>query len=95
MTAGALSRNLFVCAILLGGASLAQAAAVGPDSPTAAPRMVALVAAPAPSGTPPLIALPTARAVRSAISVPLPPALLLLGTAVASLLGVRGLRRRS
>jgi hypothetical protein len=94
MTAGALSRNL-LCALLVAAATIAQAAVVGPDSPSIAPRQIVATGAPAASAAPPLIDATQARAARSAISIPLPPALMLLGTALASLLGLRGLRRRS
>lgn len=95
MTAGALFRNVLVCAVLLSGGAIAQAVVVGPDNPSTAPRQVGAVMTPSAGAVTPLMDLAQARAAQSAVSVPLTPALMLLATALASLLGLRGLRRRS
>ncbi len=94
MTAGALFRTIVIAVAIVGSSSVAQAALVGPVDPLAKPvQVMALTAPSARVAASPVIDVTATRTSRSALPVPLPPALLLLGTAVASLLSLRTVRR--
>lgn len=99
MMAGALVRGIVIAAAILASSSAAHAALVGTAEPTLmqAPGKALIVPAAAPAVAapfgPPGVDVAAAPATRSAAPVPLPPALLLLGTVIASLLSLRTFRR--
>lgn len=94
MTAGALFRTILIAVAIVGYTSVARAALVGPVDPLAEPvQVMALTAPSVRAAASPVIDVAAIRSGRSALPVPLPPALLLLGTAIASLLSLRTVRR--
>ena len=109
MSAGALFRIVWVAAAILGPIPAAEAALVQPELGSVVPMSLAATAperqiqtyppvvrtADLSRAALPIIAAGERRAAQSGIPVPLPPALMLLGTAIASLLGLRAYRRKT
>jgi hypothetical protein len=103
MTVGASLRTLATAAVVLGSAPSAYAVAftqhdklamaTAPTLQVEADALTVRTAEVSRSALP-MLAASERRLAQSGIPVPLPPALMLLGTAVASLLGLRSYRRR-